>query len=83
VLNNPSDADSAHGITKAYLVEVSDGRHTVQVQAQADAGVSLGVLRMPMGIDGNRGLPLSEAPLSLRVIASLPEASEVSTAGAA
>jgi hypothetical protein len=83
MFNQSSDADSAHDTAKAYLVEVSDGRHTVQVQAQADAGVSLGVLRMPMGIDGNRGLPLSEAPLSLRVIASLPEASAVSTAGAA
>jgi NADH-quinone oxidoreductase subunit G len=83
VLNNPSDADSAHGITKAYLVEVSDGRHKVQVQAEADAGVSRGVLRMPMAIDANRGLPLSEAQLSLRVIASLPDARAVSTAGAA
>jgi NADH-quinone oxidoreductase subunit G len=83
VLNNPSDADSAHGTTKAYLVEVSDGRHKVQVQAEADAGVSRGVLRMPMAIDANCGLPLSEAQLSLRVIASLPDARAVSTAGAA
>jgi len=65
------------------LVEVSDGRHKVQVQAEADAGVSRGVLRMPMAIDANRGLPLSEAQLSLRVIASLPDARAVSTAGAA
>jgi NADH-quinone oxidoreductase subunit G len=69
---------------KGAMLEVSDGQHTIVVASYPDGGVAPGVLRMPMALDANRGLPLSPKPLQARLLGPVSDTSaEAIHAGAA